>query len=141
MNNKHNSYCAICGKSYYYCHSCKDQARLHPYRIHTDTSEHFKIFTIVRGYNVGLYSKEEAYNLLKKVDISDKDSYKDNIKLIIDEILNIEEKVDIVPETPTSFINNENNIIPTTDKNIVKKNNNIYTKRNKKQFRYNKNDK
>ena len=53
-NKKHNSFCAICGKSYYYCNSCKDTAHLYPYKILTDTSEHYKVFMIIRGYNNGL---------------------------------------------------------------------------------------
>lgn len=143
MNSKHNSFCAICGKSYYYCHSCKDQARLHPYKIHTDTSEHFKVFTIVRGYSVGLYTKEEANKLLKNIDISDMNTFKDTIKSVLDEILNIELEEDKVIEeektiTTTSTVDNNNSIVEDT---ILEKKTNTNTKKNKKQFRYNKNEK
>ena len=86
-NKKHNSFCAICGKSYYYCNSCKDIAHLYPYKILTDTTEHYKVFMVVRGYNNGLYTKEEAYERLKNVDTSDIDNYKDNIKKIVKDIL------------------------------------------------------
>lgn len=157
MNNNHNSYCAICGNSYYYCHSCKDQARLHPYKIHTDTSEHFKVFTIVRGYSVGLYTKKEANKLLKKVDISDMDTYKDNIKSILNEILSVEIKKEIKKEiedvivvqeestiTTASTIENDD-VVPIVEEVDVETkattNTNINTRRNKKQFRYNKNEK
>lgn len=88
-NKKHNSFCAICGKSYYYCNSCKDIAHLYPYKILTDTTEHYKIFMVVRGYNNGLYTKEEAYERLKNVDTSDIDNYKDNIKKIVKDILQV----------------------------------------------------
>ena len=88
-NKKHNSFCAICGKSYYYCNSCKDTAHLYPYKILTDIAEHYKVFMIVRGYNNGLYTKEEAYERLKNVDTSDVDSYKDNIKKIVKDILQV----------------------------------------------------
>lgn len=88
-NNKHNSFCAICGKSYYYCNSCKDTAHLYPYKILTDTAEHYKVFMVVRGYNNGLYTKEEAYERLKNVDTSDIDNYKDNIKKIVKDILQV----------------------------------------------------
>ena len=88
-NKKHNSFCAICGKSYYYCNSCKDIAHLYPYKILTDTTEHYKVFMVVRGYNNGLYTKEEAYERLKNVDTSDIDNYKDNIKKIVKDILQV----------------------------------------------------
>lgn len=152
MNNNHNSYCAICGNSYYYCHSCKDQARLHPYKIHTDTSEHFKVFTVVRGYSVGLYTKEEANKLLKNIDISDMDTYKDNIKSVLNEILKIELKevknVDVIQEestiTATPTIENNDVVSVVEEVNLETKvttNANINTRKNKKQFRYNKNEK
>lgn len=88
-NKKHNSFCTICGKSYYYCNSCKDIAHLYPYKILTDTAEHYKVFMVVRGYNNGLYTKEEAYERLKNVDTSDIDNYKDNIKKIVKDILQV----------------------------------------------------
>ena len=152
MNNNHNSYCAICGNSYYYCHSCKDQARLHPYKIHTDTSGHFKVFTVVRGYSVGLYTKEEANKLLKNIDISDMDTYKDNIKSVLNEILKIEleevKNVDVIQEestiTTTPTIENNDVVSVVEEVNLETKattNANINTRKNKKQFRYNKNEK
>lgn len=149
MNNNHNSFCAICGNSYYYCHSCKDQARLHPYKIHTDTSEHFKVFTVIRGYSVGLYTKEEANKLLKNIDISDMNTYKDNIKSVLDEILNIEIKeennnVDVVQEESTTITTStveNNDDIPVVEKVNVEKKITTHTRKNKKQFRYNKNEK
>ena len=79
-DKKHNSFCAICGKSYYYCNSCKDTAHLYPYKILTDTSEHYKVFMIIRGYSNGLYTKEETEQKLNNVDISDLETYKENIR-------------------------------------------------------------
>lgn len=97
-NKKHNSFCAICGKSYYYCNSCKDTAHLYPYKILTDTSEHYKVFMIIRGYSNGLYTKEETRDKLNNVDISDLETYKENIKDIIKDILKINDKVEVVEE-------------------------------------------
>ena len=97
-NKKHNSFCAICGKSYYYCNSCKDTAHLYPYKILTDTSEHYKVFMIIRGYNNGLYTKEETKEKLNNVDISDLETYKENIRDIIKDILKVDNKVEVVEE-------------------------------------------
>lgn len=86
MKEKNNAVCAICGKDYYTCISCKDFINLNPWKIHTDTSEHYKIYQIIRGYSVGIYTKEEAKKKLKSVDLSDFDDLRDNIKDIITEI-------------------------------------------------------
>ena len=87
MAEKNNATCSICGKGYYMCLACKDAINLSPWRRHTDTSEHYKIYQILRGYNTRVYSKEEAKSKLQMVDLSDFDSLRDNIKDIINDIL------------------------------------------------------
>ena len=61
--------------------------KLSPWKIYTDTAEHFKIHQIIHGFSTGVYNKDEARIKLKNVDLSDKDSFKPNIKQIIDDIL------------------------------------------------------
>lgn len=87
MAEKNNATCSICGKGYYMCLACKDAINLSPWRRHTDTSEHYKIYQILHGYNTKVYTKEEAKSKLKMVDLSDFDSLRDNIKDIINDIL------------------------------------------------------
>lgn len=60
---------------------------LNPWKIHTDTSEHYKIYQIIHGYSVGLYTKDEAKTKLKTVDLSDLDDLRENIKNIINDIM------------------------------------------------------
>ena len=60
MANKVNSTCSICGKGYYKCLSCQSEINAAPWKRYTDTSEHYKIFQVIRGYNTGLYTKEQA---------------------------------------------------------------------------------
>ena len=87
MTEKHNATCAICGKSYYMCISCKDMINLSPWKIHTDTSEHYKIYQILHGYSTGVYNKNEAKFKLQMVDLYDFDSLRDNIKNLINTIM------------------------------------------------------
>lgn len=87
MGDKINAACAICGEGYHLCLSCKDIMKLNPWKQYTDTPEHYKIFQIIRGLSTGVYSKEEAKSKLQKLDLSDLDSFKDNIKKIIKEII------------------------------------------------------
>jgi len=88
---KNNSTCAICGRGYYMCRSCKDQFRLSPWKIHTDTSEHYKVFQILHGYTIGIYSKDEAREKFKSVDLSDLEIFIPNVKSAIKSILAEEE--------------------------------------------------
>lgn len=93
-NNKHNAICSICGTSYYKCLSCKDTMKLSPWKKHTDTSEHYKVFQVLRGYNTGVYTKEEAKLKLYNIDLSDLESYREHIKELIKEILK-EDKIEM----------------------------------------------
>lgn len=87
MAEKINATCAICGKGYHLCVSCKDMISLTPWKKHTDTSEHYKIYQIIHGYSTKVYTKAEAKDKLKKVDLSDFDTLRDNIKAVITDIM------------------------------------------------------
>lgn len=87
MAEKINATCAICGKGYHLCMSCKDMISLTPWKKHTDTSEHYKIYQIIHGYSTKVYTKAEAKAKLKKVDLSDFDMLRDNIKSVIIDIM------------------------------------------------------
>ena len=87
MSEKINATCKICGKGYHLCASCKNIMDLNPWRKHTDTSEHYKIYQIIRGYSIKLYNKEEAKQKLQNVDLSDLHELKKNIQEIIKEIM------------------------------------------------------
>ncbi len=94
MAEKNNAVCDICGKEYYVCLSCSDAMRLHPYKSFTDTAEHFKIFQVVKGFLTGVYTKEEAKEKFKNINLKDIDSFKPHIKDIIKNVLK-EEKADV----------------------------------------------
>lgn len=90
MAEKINATCAICGKGYHLCMSCKDMISLTPWKKHTDTSEHYKIYQIIHGYSTKVYTKAEAKAKLKKVDLSDFDTLRDNIKAVITDIMGVD---------------------------------------------------
>ena len=87
MSEKNNAICSICGKPYRLCISCKDMINLNPWKMHTDTSAHYTIYQILHGYSINVYSKDEAKAKLKKVDLSDFNSLRDNIKTLINKIM------------------------------------------------------
>lgn len=86
QTNKPNARCAICGKEYYLCVSCKKNDATLVWKRHCDTPEHYKIYQLVKGYTTGVYTKAEAKKRLKRIDTSDLDSLRDNIRAIILEI-------------------------------------------------------
>ena len=110
MSEKINAYCSICDKGYYKCLSCKDNMKLRPWQLYTCSSEHYKIYQTLHGFNTRVYTKDEAKSKLKMIDLSDFDSLRDNIKNVINEIIN--EDKDIVEESvkdvATINLSNEN---------------------------------
>ena len=112
MTQKNNATCLICGKEYYVCLSCRDSMKISPWKTYTDTSEHYKIFQIVKGFHNGVYNKEEAKSKLNKVDLSDLNNYRQKIKDVIKDILEedkpiiekIEESVDIATVEETEEV-------------------------------------
>lgn len=94
MAENNNATCKICGKSYYACMSCADSMKAHPWKVFTDTSEHYKVFQVVRGLSTGVYTKDAAKEKLKNIDLKDIESFRPHIKDIIKDVLK-EEKVDV----------------------------------------------
>lgn len=120
--NENNSVCSICGKAYYLCMSCKETIKLNPWKIHTDTPEHYKIFQIIRGYNTGIYDKNAAREKLLKLDLKDVETFRENIKSIINEILkveNIEKKYSKQIKSKKSSVKELN--VETFDENLEDK--------------------
>jgi len=99
MAEKINATCSICGKGYYKCLSCQSEIKATPWKHYTDTSEHYKIFQVIRGYNTGVYTKSEAKEKLNAIDLSDLGELRDNIKKIIKDIMKEDKKNVKVTET------------------------------------------
>ena len=89
--------------------------RLSPWKIHTDTSEHFKVYQIIHGFTSNVYSKDEARIKLSNVDLQDLENFKSNIKEIIKDILkeekSIAKTVKKVESVETEIAEIENNAV------------------------------
>lgn len=92
MGSLYNATCDICGRPYELCLVCRDMMALRPWRTHTDTSEHYKVYQVLLGYNTKVYDIAEAKAKLLNIDLSDKDTYATEIKEVINEILAYEDK-------------------------------------------------
>ena len=90
---ENNATCSICGKEYYACLSCRDSIKVNPWKIHTDTAEHYKVYQIIHGVSTGVYNKEEAKEKFKNVNLEDMNSFRPHIKKIIKDILKEEKPI------------------------------------------------
>lgn len=117
MAEKNNATCSICGKDYYVCLSCRDSIQLSPFKKFTDTSEHYKIFQVLRGYNTGVYNKDEAKEKFKNIDLHDLEDLKPSIKTTIKDILK-EPVVEIIEEKVESTVKVEEEV-PVVKKTTV----------------------
>lgn len=97
MATQNNTTCAICGKAYRVCVSCKSHS-LTPWKIHTDTAEHYQVFQILRGVTLGIYTKSEAKEKLEYLDLKDVDTYLLSIQNRIQKIIG---HVDVEPVVDT----------------------------------------
>jgi hypothetical protein len=124
MAEKKNAICSICGSSYHKCLSCRDSMKLQPWKMFTDTSEHYKVFQAVRGYSTGVYNKDEFRSRLKNIDLSDLDSYREHIKAIIKDALKEEPVVEPVIEETATIVTKEEMVI---EKPIISRRRNYKT--------------
>lgn len=93
MANKNNATCSICGKEYYACLSCRDSLKANPWKIHTDTAEHYKVYQIIHGLSTKVYTKDEARTKFKNVNLDDIETFRPHIKEIVKDILKEEKPI------------------------------------------------
>ena len=96
--NKPNATCAICGKPYRMCYSCKKNDGSLVWKRFCDTPEHYKIYQLVHGYTTGLYTKSEAKRKLKNIDTSDIDELRSHIRDILMDIMGSDKSGEPVAE-------------------------------------------
>ena len=114
MAQELNATCDICGKKYHICSSCKEVKSFTPWRTVTDTMQHYIIFLALSEYTK-TKDKEKAKDELSKCDLSELDTFNENIKTAIKEIMadgkekvvetvseeTVEENVEIKPQKTT----------------------------------------
>ena len=114
MSQELNATCDICGKKYHICSSCKEVKSFTPWRTVTDTMQHYLIFLALSEYTK-TKDKEKAKEELSKCDLSELDTFNENIKTVIREIMaegkekivetvseeNVKENVEIKPQKTT----------------------------------------
>lgn len=76
--------CKVCGAVYETCYSCEKQRS---WRVHTDTADHYYIFTTLMTYEYDRDAKK-AYRALRKrgVDFLHTSVYEPTVEILLDEI-------------------------------------------------------
>lgn len=111
MANKNNAKCSICGAEYYACLSCHDSMKLSPWKLHCCSASHYQVFQVVRGLSTGVYTEEEAKEKFKKIDLTDMDSFRPNIKKIVENVLKKKEKESVENIEETVEVETEKDIV------------------------------
>ena len=121
MGSQNNAICDVCGKPYKLCLSCKDHLALQPWKVHTDTAEHYKVYQVLLGFNTGVYDIAEAKAKLQTIDLSDKDTYLTEIKEVIERIMAYEDKSNVAYEDKSVDVNEPVKEVKSTSKKTKKK--------------------
>ena len=76
--------CKVCGTSYKTCFVCE---RDRSWRLHTDTIEHYHVFTVIMSYQVN-HDAKQAYKILREhgVDFHNTAEFRPNIRKVLAEI-------------------------------------------------------
>lgn len=90
MAKELNATCSICGKKYHVCNSCKEMTSFTPWRIVTDTRDHYMIFLVLSEYTK-TKNKTKAKNELSRCDLSELETFDNDVKRVIKEILKEDE--------------------------------------------------
>mgnify|MGYP000008932162 CR=1 FL=1 len=86
-----NAVCAICGKPYRVCNTCKEIKSFSPWRIVTDTLPHYMIYLTLCEFNK-TQDKAKAKSELEGCDLSELDTFDSDVKTVINEILSFKQE-------------------------------------------------
>lgn len=86
---KNNKTCILCSKVYTFCNRCEEFDHLPRWMTIYCSENCRKIFLTLTDYNAGKLSKEQAYEVLKNCDLSDKDKFNKITKRLTDEVMSV----------------------------------------------------
>ena len=81
--------CKVCNTEYCYCNHCDTYKHLPYWMLMFDKDDCYKIFNSLSGYNMGIFTKEQAIKDISTCDLSGIDGFNKKIK---------EELIALMPE-------------------------------------------
>lgn len=107
MALENNATCAICGKPYRVCSTCKEITLYTPWRTIVDTIPHYKIYLILCEYTK-TQNIDKAKEALSECDLSELNTFDEDIKKVIKKILEKEENIKSINSDETKEVKPEN---------------------------------
>lgn len=89
-----NAHCRICDEGYHRC-NCQSEGN---WRKVTCSAEHYQIFCVIRDYVNEVIDANKADGLLSKMDLSEKDSFRENVKEVLADIASNKTKVEVLKQ-------------------------------------------
>ena len=86
-NSRYNRKCILCGTTYKYCSTCREYADQPVWKNVYCCENCRTIFNTLVEYKSDAISKEDAANILKSCDLTKKDSFRTDLRVIVEEIL------------------------------------------------------
>ena len=86
MAQEPNATCAVCGKPYVICRTCKEITQFKPWRTVADTVNCYQIFAALSKYNSN-HNKQEAQEALSRVSLEGRNTFVPAVQKLLDEIL------------------------------------------------------
>lgn len=87
MVEQNNATCAVCGKEYHVCQSCRNQLSFVPWRTITDTANCYKIHIILNDYTNKRITKHKAKEQLEMCDLTGMSGFLPEIKAAVESIV------------------------------------------------------
>lgn len=79
--------CHLCGKEYKYCNTCEEDKYAPVWKSTFHSENCAKIFKCAVDFGVSLITKEEAKSILLECDLTDKESFREDVQNAISEIM------------------------------------------------------
>lgn len=122
MSVKNNKICIICKTPYHYCPSCSSDNDKPSWYAIFDGDNCYEIYNICTAYRDEKIDKKNAYEKIKKCDLSKLDDFAESTKAQIKDIMSYREEVfeKKYPETKDTNIEKPN-VQKTVQKPVQKK--------------------
>lgn len=89
---QHSHFCKICGKGYTACDTCKRDLSKFYWRGVGCSPEHGQLYMLLHEYGSGLVELEDAKEMLSTLDLEGWENYLEHNRVVIAEILGVNEK-------------------------------------------------
>jgi len=118
--SKYARICAVCGKEYEYCNTCRSFSNLPPWMNRYCSAGCKDALRIAIDYTQKVITKDEAKKLLKSTDLSNLRKFKEDIQETINAIMH-EDNISVTPKRQVeNKKNSKKNVENTVKKDTAK---------------------